>query len=88
MAELDPEVVHLVQLVDALFDEMASGTWITAALGELLAAAEVPVLALASADPTFLAKPLHPARRLLQEIIVAATDFLHMEDYADQELFR
>ncbi|MFZ2207396.1 MAG: DUF1631 family protein [Porticoccaceae bacterium] len=88
VAELGPEVVDRVQLVDALFDEMASGTWITAALGELLAAAEVPVLALASADPTFLAKPLHPARRLLQEIIVAATDFLHMEDYADQELFR
>jgi hypothetical protein len=88
VAELGPEVVHRVQLVDALFDEMAKGTWITPALGELLTAAEVPVLALASADPAFLAKPLHPARRLLQEIIVAATDFLHMEHYADQELFR
>ncbi len=88
VAELDPDVVHRVQLVDALFDEMANGTWITAALGELLAAAEVPVLILASAAPAFLAKPLHPARRLLQEIIVAATDFLHMEHYADQELFR
>lgn len=88
VAELDPEVMHRVQLVDALFDEMASGTWITAALGELLAAAEIPVLILASADPTFLTKPLHPARRLLQEVIVAATDFLHMERDADQELFR
>lgn len=88
VAELDPDLVHRVQLIDALFDEMANGTWITAALGELLAAAETPVLILASADPTFLAKPLHPARRLLQEIIVAATDFLHMEHYADQELFR
>lgn len=88
LADLDPEDLHRVQLVDALFDEMTNETWMPAALGELLAAAETAVVALASADPTFLAKPLHPARRLLQEIIVAATDFLHMENYADQELFR
>jgi hypothetical protein len=88
LAELDPEHVQRVQLVDALFDEMANETWMPAALGELLAAAEIAVVALASADPTFLSKPLHPARRLLQEVIVAATDFLHMENYADQELFR
>ncbi|MGD9984902.1 MAG: DUF1631 family protein [Porticoccaceae bacterium] len=88
LADLDPEDLHRVQLVDALFDEMANETWMPAALGELLAAADIAVVALASADPTFLTKPLHPARRLLQEIIVAATDFLHMENYADQELFR
>jgi hypothetical protein len=87
-AELRPEDAHRVQLVDALFDEMVNATWIPAALGELLAAAEIPVIALASADPTFLAKPLHPARRLLEEIIVAATDFLHDDNYRDQELFR
>lgn len=88
LAELDPEAVRCVQLVDALFDEMANETWMPAPLGELLAAAEIAVVALANADPTFLTKPLHPARRLLQEIIVAATDFLHGENYADQELFR
>ncbi|MGE3296840.1 MAG: DUF1631 family protein [Porticoccaceae bacterium] len=88
LAELDSEAVRRVQLVDALFDEMANETWMPAPLGELLAAAEIAVVALANADPTFLTKPLHPARRLLQEIIVAATDFLHRENYADQELFR
>ncbi|MGB5146710.1 MAG: DUF1631 family protein, partial [Porticoccaceae bacterium] len=88
LADLDPEGLQRVRWVDALFDEMANETWMPAALGELLAAADIPVVALVSADPTFLTKPLHPARRLLQEIIVAATDFLHTENYADQELFR
>lgn len=88
MAELEPGDAQRVRLVDALFDAVANGNWIPAALGELLAAAEIPVLVLASDDPAFLTKPLHPARRLLQEIIVAATDFLHDDNYREQELFR
>jgi len=57
-------------------------------LGELLGDAELPVAALASNDPTFIDKPWHPGRRLLNEIIGAATDYLDPEGGGDTELFR
>lgn len=44
--------------------------------------------ALASNDPTFIDKPWHPGRRLLNEIIGAATDYLDPDGGGDTELFR
>ena len=88
-AALDAADRERVRLLHALCAELAAvAAWIPPALGELLAAAELPLLARARADPDFLTRPLHPARRLLQEIIVAATDLLPGADYAERELFR
>lgn len=85
---LHPLDRQLLTLVDTLFAAMAEGTWMPRPLGELLGAAEVPVAALASNDPTFIDKPWHPGRRLLNEIIGAATDYLDPDGGGDTELFR
>lgn len=87
-AALDAAEQERVRLLHAAFVELATAAWIPPALGELLAAAELPLLACARTDPDFLTRPLHPARRLVQEIIVAATDMLPAADYAERELFR
>ena len=78
----------MLTLVDTLFEAMASGTWMPMPLSELLDSADVPVAELASGDPAFIDKPWHPGRRLLNEIISAATDYLDQEGYADKALFR
>lgn len=88
LTDLHPLDRQLLTLVDTLFAAMAEGAWVPPQLDELLGVAEVPVAELAGADPAFLDKPWHPGRRLLNEIIGAATDYLDQQGYADQELFR
>lgn len=88
LASLHPLDRQLLTLVDTLFEAMASGTWMPMPLSDLLEGADVPIAELASGDPTFIDKPWHPGRRLLNEIIGAATDYLDQEGYADQALFR
>lgn len=88
LASLHPLDRQLLTLVDTLFEAMESGTWMPMPLSELLDGADVPVAELASGDPAFIDKPWHPGRRLLNEIISAATDYLDQEGYADQALFR
>jgi hypothetical protein len=88
LASLHPLDRQLLTLVDTLFEAMEAGTWMPEPLSELLAGADLPVAALASGDPSFIDKPWHPGRRLLNEIIAAATDYLDLEGYADQDLFR
>ncbi|HEX4881768.1 MAG TPA: DUF1631 family protein [Porticoccaceae bacterium] len=84
---LHPLDLQLLRLIDALFGRLAEG-WMPQPLRELLAGADVAIAALASRDPQFLDKPWHPGRRLLAEIIVAASDLLDPDDYHDAELFR
>ena len=88
LAGLHPLDRKLLTLVDTLFEAMVSGTWMPMPLSELLDSADVPVAELASRDPAFIDKPWHPGRRLLNEIISAATDYLDQEGYADQSLFQ
>lgn len=85
---LHPLDRQLLVLVDTLFAAMTEGAWMPRPLGELLGAAEVPVAELASSDPAFIDKAWHPGRRLLNEIIGAATDYLDPDGAGDAELFR
>lgn len=84
---LHPLDLQLLRLIDALFGNLAEG-WMPQPLRELLRGADVAIAALASRDPQFLDKPWHPGRRLLAEIIVAASELLDPDDYRDAELFR
>ena len=88
LTDLHPLDRQLLTLVDTLFDALKEGSWVPPQLDELLGAADVPVAELAHSDPAFLDKPWHPGRRLLNEIIGSATDYLEQHAYADQELFR
>ena len=76
----------LIQLVDALFDQVRSDLSFPPVLLPELPNMQVAVAKAALSDPGFFDKPRHPARRLFNEATQAAQGFSDSENFSDDPL--
>lgn len=82
--EADEDVINLIAM---LFEFILNDRTVPDAFKPLIARLQIPMLKVAVLDKSFFSRASHPARRLLNEIALAAMSWSPLDDYPRDSLY-
>lgn len=85
LSSVDDNVINLVSM---LFEFILDDRNLAAPMKAMISRLQIPMIKVAIADKSFLAKSLHPARQLLNEMARAAIGWQEPEDVSKDSLYQ